>query len=110
ANNRVRLIGYCGTERHAQFKDIATLQEQGVANYDYSSWVALFTNKDIPVEMVQALRRETMAIAQDNDFQQQLIKSGLEPWARSAQQLEKIVDEDFVRWLKIILEANIQSS
>jgi tripartite-type tricarboxylate transporter receptor subunit TctC len=110
AGNRVRLIGYCGTERHAQYKDIPTLQEQGVANYDYSSWVALFFNKEVPIEIVQTLRRETMAIAQDNDFQQQLIKSGLEPWARTAQQLEKIVDEDFVRWRKIIQEANIQSS
>ena len=29
-DNRVRLIGYCGTDRHAQFRDIPTLQEQGV--------------------------------------------------------------------------------
>jgi tripartite-type tricarboxylate transporter receptor subunit TctC len=109
-DNRVRLIGYCGTDRHAQFRDIPTLQEQGVRDYDYSSWVALFLHKDVPADVLAALRREAQAISEDKDFQQQLIRSGLEPWPRTAAQLGPLVEGDFQRWKKIIQDANIQGT
>jgi len=108
SDGKVRLIGYCGTERHAQFRDIPTLQEQGVSNYDYSSWIALFFHKDVPVDVVEILRREAQSISEDRDFQVQLIRSGLEPWPKTAKQLERIVESDFQRWKKIIQDANIQ--
>ena len=50
-DGKVRLIGYCGPQRHAQFRDIPTLQEQGVKGYDYSSWIGLFFHKDVPAEV-----------------------------------------------------------
>ena len=105
---RVRLIGYCGTERHAQFRDLPTLREQGVKGYDYSSWVALFLAKDTPADAISLLRREALAVAEDRDFHVQLIRSGLEPWARAPEQLTRIVDEDFDRWRKVIQDAKIQ--
>ncbi len=107
-DGKVRLIGYCGSERHAQFRDIPTLQEQGVKNYDYSSWIALFFHKEVPADVVAALRKEALAITEDRSFQVQLIRSGLEPWSRNAQELERIVEVDFQRWKKIIQDANIQ--
>ncbi len=108
SDGKVRLIGYCGTERHAQFRDIPTLQEQGVTNYDYSSWIALFFHKDVPTDVVEILRRDAQSISEDRDFQVQLIRSGLEPWPKTAKQLERIVESDFQRWKKIIQDANIQ--
>jgi len=109
AENRVRLIGYCGTERHAQFRDLPTLREQGVKGYDYSSWVALFLARDTPPDLVELLRREAQAVAEDRDFHVQLIRSGLEPWARTPAQLARVIDEDFERWRKVIQDAKIQA-
>ncbi len=107
---RVRLIGYCGTERHGQFRDLFTLREQGVKDYDYSSWVGLFLRKDAPPEVLTLLRREALAISQDRSFQVQLLRSGLDPWPRSAQELTKVVDDDLRRWQKIIQDARIPSA
>ncbi len=108
ADGRVRLIGYCGPERHAQFRDIATLREQGVKNYDYSSWIALFYHRDVPADVAQALAAEAQAIAHDREFQVQLIRAGLEPWPRTAQELRAIVQADHRRWKGIIEQAKIQ--
>lgn len=106
-DRRVRLIGFCGSERHAQFRELPTLREQGVRDYDYSSWVALFLHKDAPPPVLQVLRREAQAVAADRDFQVQLIRSGLEPWPRGPEQLARVVDDDFQRWKTIIAQANI---
>ena len=110
SEKRVRLIGYCGTERHAQFRELPTLQEAGIKNYDYSSWIALFLPREVPQEALVELRKQAQAIALDREFQVQLIRSGLEPWARDEKQLARIVDEDHARWEKIIRDANIPTA
>ena len=108
SDGKVRLIGYCGPERHAQFRDIPTLREQGVKNYDYSSWIALFYHRDVPAEVSRALATEVQAIAEDRTFQIQLIRAGLEPWPRTGAELGRIVQADHQRWKTIIDQANIQ--
>jgi len=72
--------------------------------------VALFLAKDTPAEAVNQLRREAQAVAEDREFQVQLIRSGLEPWARTPDQLSRIIDEDFDRWRKVIQDAKIQAN
>ncbi|RYX94344.1 MAG: tripartite tricarboxylate transporter substrate binding protein [Comamonadaceae bacterium] len=109
-DGRIRLIGYCGAERHPQFREVPTLAEQGVAKYDYSTWISLFVHKDVPPDIVAALRRESAAIVNDKAFQVKLISSGMDPWPRSADQLSKIVAEDYVKWQKIIADARIQGA
>ncbi len=109
-DGRVRLIGFCGSTRHGQFRDVPTLQEQGVKGYDYSSWIALFLHKDAPLEVLQALRREAQAVAAERDFSVQLIRSGLDPWPRSPIELERVVEDDFKRWRQIIQDARIPSA
>jgi tripartite-type tricarboxylate transporter receptor subunit TctC len=107
-DERVRLIGYCGPERHPQFRDVPTLQEQGVGKYEYSSWVGLFALKDTALGVVALLRKEADAIVNERGFQVQLIRGGLEPWARSAAELAKIIDGDFQKWQTIIQAAQIK--
>lgn len=107
---RVRLIGYCGPERHPQFRDIPTVQEQGVAKYDYSSWIGLFLHKDVAPEILALMRKEADTIVNDPALQAQIVRSGMDPWPRSAEQLSRIAADDFVRWQKIIREARIQGA
>ena len=110
ADGRVRLIGYCGLERHAQFPDIPTLDEQGIANYDYSSWIALFAQKEVPADVVELLRKEAQAAVNDKALQDRLLGSGLDPWPRTPEQLTKIVQNDYVKWQKIITDAKIKGA
>lgn len=109
-DRRVRLIGYCGAERHGQFRDLPTLQEQGVRRYDYASWVGLFLHKDTPADVLQSLRTAALAVSADRDFQVQLLRSGLDPWPRSPAELAGVVEEDYMRWKKIIQDARIPSA
>lgn len=107
---RVRLIGYCGPERHPQFRDIPTVQEQGVAKYDYSSWIGLFLHKDVAPEILALMRKEADAIVNDAALQAQIVRSGMDPWPRSAEQLARIASDDYLKWQKIIKDARIQGA
>jgi tripartite-type tricarboxylate transporter receptor subunit TctC len=109
-NNKVRLIAYSGKERHPQFRDIPTVHEQGVKTYEYSSWIGLFLHKDTPVDILSTLRKEAEIITNMRSFHSQLIRSGLDPWPQNAAQLGKIVEDDYVRWQRVIKEAKIQAT
>jgi tripartite-type tricarboxylate transporter receptor subunit TctC len=110
SGGRVELIGYCGPKRHPQFGDLPTLQEQGVKDYDYSSWIALFAHKDTPPAALALLRTHAKAAASERELHSQLIRSGVEPWERTPAELSKAVELDYARWEKVVKTANIQAS
>ena len=68
----------------------------------------MFYHRDVPADVAQALATEAQAIAHDREFQVQLIRAGLEPWPRTAQELRAIVQADHRRWRGIIEQAKIQ--
>ena len=107
---RVELIGYCGSKRPPQFGDLPTLQEQGVKNFDYSSWIGLFALKGTPPPALEALRRHAAATVGDRALHVQLIRSGMEPWERDPIQLQRAVNEDYERWAQVVKTSNIQAS
>ena len=109
-SERVRLLAYCGTKRHPQFGDLPTLQERGVKDYEYASWIGLFAHKNTPASTVDLLRRHAVATASERELHTQLIASGMEPWVRTPDQLQKVVEEDYARWSSVIKIANIQAS
>lgn len=110
ADRRIRLIGYCGTERHPQYPKIPTLIEQGIKNYDYSSWIALFAQKGVPGGALRDLRTATATVVNDPAIQEKMIRAGLDPWPRTPEQLITIMKTDYTRWQKIIKDSNIQGA
>lgn len=107
-DGRVRLIGYCGMERYPLFPTIPTLNEQGVPNFEYSSWIALFAQKDVPASAVALLRNEAEIVVNDPTLQTQLVQSGMIAWPRNHDQLSQIIKSDYTKWGKIIKDAGIQ--
>ncbi len=110
SDKRVRLIAYCGSERHPSYPDLPTLQEEGISNYDYSSWIGLFVRKETPAAALAELRAVATAVVNDAGIQKQLTGAGLDPWPRTPAQLTQIIKDDYAKWQKIIKDANIKST
>jgi tripartite-type tricarboxylate transporter receptor subunit TctC len=56
------------------------------------------------------LRKELQAVVNDKALQDRLTGSGLDPWARTPEQLTQIVQNDYMRWQKIIADAGIKGA
>jgi tripartite-type tricarboxylate transporter receptor subunit TctC len=104
----VRFIGFAGSERHPEFPQVPTVAEQGVAGYDYSSWIALFAPKGTPEPILARLRTESATAMAEPALHQRLVRSGLAPWFRTPQQLAAVMREDDARWKDVVRKANIQ--
>ncbi len=95
---KVRILAVSTAERTAAFPDAPTVQEQGVADFDLSGWVAMFA----PPRMDPALAgRITAAIQQvfdDAAFRQRLLGMGVERDFRPAPALLEAMQRDDRIW------------
>ena len=103
----IRLIGFAGPERHAAFPDLPTVAEQGVAGYDYSSWIALFAPKGTPDPIVTRLRLDAAKALAEASIRERLVNAGLALWDKSPAELEQAMRDDNERWKAVVKQANI---
>ena len=106
-NSKVRLVAFCGPERHPDYPTVPTLHEEGVTGYDYSSWIALFAVKGTPEAVMNRLRTESAKIHGDQDLAARLRKAGLWPWLKTPDAVQQAVREDDARWKEVVKTANI---
>lgn len=104
----VRLIGFCGPQRLAASRDVPTLQEQGVAGYDYSSWLGFFAVKGTDPAIVERLRAEAAHVLGDAAVSDRLDKAGLEPWFKDHAQLAAVMKADDERWKAVVKLTNLR--
>ena len=106
-DSKVRLIAFCGPERHPGYPDVPTLHEEGVTGYDYSSWIALFALKGTPEPVLRRLRTEAAKLHSDQELAARLRKAGLWPWFKLPDAVQQAVHEDDARWKEVVKTANI---
>jgi len=108
-SGRIRFIGFAGPQRSAAYPAVPTLQEAGVANYDYSSWIALFAPKGTPAAAQKVLRDSATAVLADPALAERFAKGGLDMWNLSAERLATVIRDDHARWAKVVTTANIST-
>jgi len=104
---RIRLIGFGGATRSRAFPDIPTLAEQGVAGYDYASWVGLFAPAGTPEPIVARLRATLRRALARPGVAERLAQAGNEIWPVDAAALAATVRADTARWQAVIQRADI---
>jgi tripartite-type tricarboxylate transporter receptor subunit TctC len=102
----IRLLGFCGPTRSAALPNMATLDEQGVKGFDYSSWLGFFAIKGTPPDILERLRKDAFSIL-NAPISEKLTKAGLEPWFKDHVQLADIMKADDIRWKQVIKAANL---
>jgi tripartite-type tricarboxylate transporter receptor subunit TctC len=107
--NRVRLIGFAGPERSKAMPDIPTIAEQGVAGYDYSSWIALFAPKGTPDAIVARLRASAAKALATPGVEDRLARAGNQIWPLDHAALAATMRADFARWQQVVRTADIKA-
>ena len=106
---RLRLIAFAGERRSAMAPELPTLQEAGVAGYNYASWTGLYAPAGTPKEIVAKLGAEAMKALAAPELKEQFLKQGLEVWAGSPQELLRVTREDNARMASVIKAAGIKA-
>src|SRR5262245_56465165 len=107
----VKAIAMMSKARAAILPSLATAHEQGLTNFDASSWYGIFTPKGAPPPILQKLNAATVAALSTPAVRQRLSEVGAEVVGRERQKpdyLQKFVKDDIKMWAAIVKAAGIQ--
>jgi tripartite-type tricarboxylate transporter receptor subunit TctC len=101
----IKGIAVLSRERSAVLPDLATAQEQGLADLDVSNWFALALPRATPDAIVRKLNAATLAALDTPAVQEQMRRIGgnvVAPERRSPEYLRRFFESEIARWGAVI--------
>ena len=106
---KLRIIGVMADARNPEYPEAQTLKEQGIQDFDYSTWFALTSPKGTPKEIVERLQREVAKALTDPAIKSRYAGLGLLPNGTTPEQITTLVRNQLARYGKAIADNNIKA-
>lgn len=105
---RLRALAVTSLQRSSQLPEVPTLHEQGLKNFDVTSWFGLFAPAGTPRDIVAKLNAELVRSASTAEAREKLAPLGMEPAPSTGEQLRQLVQSEQAKWKDLIRVANIR--
>lgn len=107
-SGQVRALGITSAERWPLYPDLATVQEQGVPNYDLPSFSAVMGPKGLPEPIVRRMNEAINAGLQDAEMQRRLEANGNIPFPSTPQAFETLMRTQRDTWRDLVRASGVQ--
>jgi tripartite-type tricarboxylate transporter receptor subunit TctC len=107
-SGRVRALAVTSAQRSAQFPDIPTLAEAGVADMEVELWSGLFAPAATPPSIVLKLQDEIARIVRLPEIQERFKTLAVDPVGNRSEEFARIVAADIERWSAVAKAANVK--
>lgn len=108
ASGKLKALAVTTATRAPQMPDVPTLSEAGVPGYDASNWLALLGPAGMPPEIVNRLNSEIAKLMAQPDTQKALFDAGVQVSLSTPESLTQLMQEETVKWSKIVKDAGIR--
>lgn len=106
-DQRLRPLAVSSAQRSRYLPDVPTVQEQGIPDFDVTSWFAFFAPAGTPAPIVEKLNQAISQIAQSDAIRDRLAPLGMEPASSTPAQLREMVRAEKDKWARVIAEAKV---
>ena len=104
---KLKAIGVAGEKRSTLMPDVPTLKEQGIAGVDVSQWYAIFAPAKTPRPVIDQLNKALNQALSDKTVIQRLEAHGAEVSTMTPDQLRSYVQQEQVKWKKVVQAARL---
>lgn len=104
---KLKAVGVAGDKRSALMPDVPTLKEQGIAGVDVSQWYAIFAPARTPKPVIDLLNKTLNQVLADKSVVQRLEGHGAEVSTMTPDQLGAFVQQEQIRWKKVVQAAKL---
>jgi tripartite-type tricarboxylate transporter receptor subunit TctC len=105
----LRAIAVTTKERTRLLPDLPSLHEQGLENYDITSWCGIFAPAGTPKDVVDRLNAELRKIIENDEVRKRLADVGFEAISSTPEQLGEFVSAQLVLWKRLIKDTGIEA-
>ena len=104
---KMRVLAMAAPQRWSGMPDVPTAAEQGLKDYDMSSWAGLMGPADLPGAVVDRLHADTQKALQVPLVRTTLEEQGGEPRGSTPREMSSLVSNELKRWTLVVNEAKI---
>jgi tripartite-type tricarboxylate transporter receptor subunit TctC len=104
----VRALAVTTRERSPVVRDLPTVDEAGVAGYEYHTWFGLWAPKRTPGSIVELLHAEVRKALADPAVRDRIAAQAGEPVAMALADIEPFVKSETAKWADVIKRADIK--
>ncbi len=108
-SGKLKALGVGGLKRSSTLPDVPTISESGLHGYDAVNWWALLVPAGTPPEIIARLHREITAIQRTPEVQKRFESEAVESVQMSTAEFTKYIQEETVKWARVVREAGIKA-
>lgn len=109
-SGRVRPLAIGAPARIRTLPQLPTLLEEGIANYQITSWFATyFVNKTSP-DKAKAMRAILTKAVKSPTYLEPLAKAGLEPFELAGEEITALTRTEIDQWGRILRAPNVRQT
>jgi tripartite-type tricarboxylate transporter receptor subunit TctC len=105
---KLRALATSGRKRTPALPDLPTLEEAGIAGFEYAPWYGVFAPAGTPAPVLQKIHAAINKVLADPEIRDKLGKQGLEVHVMSREEFAAIVQADLPKWAKVIKALGIK--
>ena len=106
---KLHALAFSGTQRNAVLPDLPTMQEAGVAGFDFSSWNALFAPANTAKDILARLNTEVINALRLPEVRTRITEQVMDPLGTAPEKVTELVRADSARMIKVIRDNHIQA-
>lgn len=106
-SGKVRALGIVGPKRIPILPNVPTLGEQGMGNFDTSSWDGIVVKAGTPKPIVDRLNAEIVNILAKPEVIARFAEMGMTATSSSSKNFGDLIAAETARWAAVIKAANV---
>lgn len=106
---RLRAIATTSNQRLEWTPEVATVEEQGIADFDVAAWHGLFGPAGLSPRILEAVYGALRGALTDPALRPRLTDQGLVPAGMPPAEFRRFLEADIAKWREVVRAANIRA-
>ncbi|EJE50740.1 hypothetical protein PMI14_04602 [Acidovorax sp. CF316] len=107
-SDKLKAIAVTGAQRHRDYPEVRTFQEQGISGMDAGYWFAVLLPANVPTAISQRWEKELAAALVSAPVSKALSDLSITPGKLNAVQTQRFMTDDLANWARIVKAAGIE--
>jgi tripartite-type tricarboxylate transporter receptor subunit TctC len=108
-SGKIRALAVTSPQRSAAFPDVPTMDEVGLRGFDSTAWYGILGPAGLPQDVVAKWTQVLAKAGADKPVMDQISATGCDAEIQTPAQTIERVKNDYVKWGKVVKDANIRA-
>jgi tripartite-type tricarboxylate transporter receptor subunit TctC len=106
-SGKLNALGVSSEKRSASLPDLPTIAEAGVPGYSTVSWSGMQVPARVPNAIIEKISADVNAVIARPDVRERFMHDAAEPGGGTPAQFSRFIQDEIVKWRKVITAADI---